>query len=233
MRIAVRIAGAVFGGLFVGALAKLLGVDAFNLEPIPAGLPSELLRQRPDVAAAAQRLEAARQRIGVARAEQFPRFSLTGSGGRQSGDLSDLVQTSQRFWLFGGSLTAPLFNAGALRANVRASWARYEQQAAQYEKTVLTAFKEVEAALIAYQKQQERFAFLQEERDAARDNAEAQEQRFVRGIGDYLAYLDAQRNLVRVETSVVSAQRALAASRLAVHRALGGAWINEDLAALE
>ena len=203
--------------------------DTFNLTPIPAGLPSDLLEQRPDVVAAAQRLEAARQRIGVARAERFPRFSLTGSGGTQSRELSDLVQTSQRFWIFGGSLVAPIFNAGALKANERAAWARYEQQAAQYEKTVLTAFKEVEATLIAYQKQQERYAFLQEEREAARDNAEAQERRFVRGIGDYLAFLDARRNLVRVETSVTAAQRALASARLAVHRALGGAWIDDDL----
>ena len=201
----------------------------FNLEPIPAGLPSDLLEQRPDVVAAAQRLEAARQAIGVARAERFPRFSLTGSGGTQSSELSDLVKTSQRFWLFGGSLVAPIFNAGALKANERAAWARYEQQAAIYEKTVLTAFKEVEAALIAYQKQQERYAFLQDELAAARDNAEAQERRFVRGIGDYLAYLDAQRNLVRVETSVTMARRALANARLAVHRALGGAWIDGDL----
>ena len=202
--------------------------QAFNLEPIPAGLPSELLQQRPDVVAAAQRLEAARQRIGVARAEQFPSFSLTGSGGTQSSALSDLVQTSQRLWLFGGSLTAPIFNGGAIRANIRASWARYEQQAATYEKTVLTAFKEVESALIAYQKQQEQYAFLQESLEAARDNAEAQEQRFIRGVGDYLAFLDARRNLVRIETSVTASQRALAAARLAVHRALGGAWIEEQ-----
>ncbi|MFQ5569745.1 MAG: efflux transporter outer membrane subunit [Rhodothermales bacterium] len=209
-------------------LAASAQATAFNLEPIPAGLPSDLLRQRPDVMAAAQRLEAARQRIGVARAEQFPQFSLTASGGTQSRELSDLVQTGQRFWLFGGSLTAPLFNAGALRANVRVAWARYEQQAARYEKTVLTAFKEVEVALMAYQKQQERYAFLQEELEAAWDNAEAQQRRFVRGIGDYLAYLDARRNLVRVQTSVASAQRALAGARLAVHRALGGAWIEDD-----
>ena len=201
--------------------------DAFNLTPIPAGLPSDLLEQRPDVVANAQRLEAARQAIGVARAERFPRFSLTGSGGTQSSELSDLVKTDQRFWLFGGSLVAPIFNAGALKANEQAAWARYEQQAAVYEKIVLTAFKEVKSALIAYQKQQERYAFLQEELEAARDNAEAQERRFVRGIGDYLAFLDARRNLVRVETSVTAARRALATARLAVHRALGGAWIVE------
>lgn len=201
--------------------------NAFNLEPIPAGLPSELLQQRPDVVAAAQRLEAARQRIGVARAEQFPAFSLTGSGGTQSGALSDLVQTSQRFWLFGGSLVAPIFNGGAIRANIRASWARYEQQEATYEKTVLTAFKEVESALIAYQKQQERYFFLKESLETAFDNAEAQKQRFLRGLGEYLVFLDARRNLLRVETSVKAAERALANARLAVHRALGGAWIEE------
>ena len=82
---------------------------AYALEEIPSGLPSDLLQDRPDVVAAFQRLEAARERIGVARAARFPSFSLTGTAGMQSSELSDIVQISQKFWLFGTGLTTPIF----------------------------------------------------------------------------------------------------------------------------
>lgn len=214
-------------GLFPAAAEALLGEmhPSLNPVPIPAGLPSTLLERRPDVMAAALRMEAQRQRIGVARADRFPRLSLTASGGTQSSELTDLVQTSQHFWTLGSNLVAPIFSAGALKANVEVAWARYEQSTAAYEKTVLTAFKEVEAALQAYQKEQERYAFLEEARANAEASAETQEQRYRRGVGDYLAFVDAQINLVRVQTTLVSAERALASARLAIHRALGGAWI--------
>ena len=164
----------------------------------------------------------------MARAERFPRFSLTGSAGTQSSTLSDLVDTSQKFWLFGGSLTAPLFNAGALRANARVAWAQYEQQAAVYEKTVLTAFNEVELALVSLQKEVERYGFLRGALSRAEESAEHQRTRYVRGIGDYLAYVDAQRNLIRVRSTLASSERSLAAARLAVHRSLGGEWIADS-----
>ena len=199
-----------------------------SLGTIPAGLPSELVRNRPDVAAAAYRLEAARQQVGATRAEQFPRFSLTGSAGTQSGTLEDLVDTSQRFWLFGGSLTAPIFNAGALRANVRVAWAQYEQQAAAYQKVVLTAFKEVETALTTVEKEVERYRFLREALVRAEESAANQERRYVRGIGDYLAFVDAQRNLIRVKSTIASSERSLAVARLNVHRSLGGQWVDAD-----
>lgn len=195
-------------------------------DPVPAGLPSDLLRERPDVLAAFDRLEAARERIGVARAAQFPSFSLTAAGGVQSSTLSDLVKTTQNFWLFGGGLTAPIFNAGAIGANIRASWARYVQQAAAAEKTLLTAFKEVESALIAYDKHAEQFRFLEASLQAARDNADAQERRYARGLGDYMAMLDARRNAIRSEIALTTSWRALVTTRVAVHRALGGAWLS-------
>ena len=222
-----------------GRLAVLLGSypqtarDMLSLKPdstvklgsIPAGLPSELLRQRPDLIAAEERLEAARQRIGIARAARFPRLALTAVGGTQSSDLANLVNTGQQFTNLAGSLTAPIFNAGALKANVGVAWAQYRQQAAIYEKAVLTAFKEVDAALVNFQKQKDRFSFLRNATSNARASVETQRDRYVRGIGDYLAYLDAQRNLVRVELSLATARRAVYDARLAVHRALGGAWI--------
>ena len=225
-----------------GRLALLLGrysvppgtvlvpevAHTYAQQEIPSGLPSDLLQDRPDVVAAFQRLEAARERIGVARAARFPSFSLTGAAGTQTSVLSDIAQTSQKFWLFGAGLTAPIFNAGTVRANVRAAWAQYEQLAAQYEKTVLTAFREVEVALVNYVKRKERHASLEASRGTAHESARNQERRYVRGVGDYVGFLDARRNLVRTEMALAASRRALADARLAVHRSLGGAWIQED-----
>jgi NodT family efflux transporter outer membrane factor (OMF) lipoprotein len=195
---------------------------------IPVGLPSDLLRQRPDIAASAARLESARQRIGVARAERFPSISLTASGGTQSSDLADLVNTSQNFWLFGGSLLAPVFNAGALNAGVRAAWARYEQAAAAYEKTVLTAFKEASSALVEHDAQLERLDAIRETLDSASASADSQLRRYRRGIGDYLALLDARINELRAQTNLSGALRAVIMARLGVHRALAGAWLPDS-----
>lgn len=195
---------------------------------IPVGLPSDLLRQRPDIAASSARLESARQRIGVARAERFPSISLTASGGTQSNDLADLVRTSQNFWLFGGSLLAPVFNAGALNAGVRAAWARYEQARAEYEKTVLTAFKEVSSALVEHKAQLLRLSAIREALDSAFASADSQLRRYLRGIGDYLALLDARINELRAQTNLSGALRAVIMARLGVHRALAGAWLPDS-----
>lgn len=220
----------ILTGAYPEAVEALLGdfrTASLNMDPIPAGLPSQLLQERPDVVAAAQRLEGARQRIGAAKAEQFPRIALTASGGVQSGDLSSLLNYDQRFMSFVASLTAPIFNGGRLKANVRVTEAQYEQIASAYEKAVLVAFKEVESSLVAYQKEQERYAFLLGELESAESSAETQQRRFVRGVGDYLAYLDARINLARVQSNVAGAERALATSRLTVHRALGGGWVTQ------
>jgi outer membrane protein TolC len=227
---------AVLLGTIPAEAERLLGdmrAATVELEQIPAGLPSDLLRERPDVWAAAQRLEAARQRVGIARADRFPRFSLTASGGTQSSELLDLVDVgNQSFFLFGGALVAPIFNAGALKAAEQAAWNRYEQAGASYEKTVLTAFKETGTALHTYEKEQERFGFLQEAEASAEASATTQQDRYVRGVGDYVALLDARRNLNRARLNRTASERALANARLAVHRALGGTWV-ENTTALE
>ncbi len=200
---------------------------AYSLEEIPSGLPSDLLQERPDVVAAFQRLEAARERIGVARTTQFPSFSLTGAAGTQSSKLSDLVQTSQNFWLLGTGLVAPIFNAGKIRANIRVAWAQYEQLALQYEKTVLMAFRDVEAALMHYGKLKERHNLLMAARSSAEDRARDEERRYLQGVGNYLAFLNARLNLVMSDLAIIESRRALTEARLAVHRSLGGAWIDD------
>jgi len=218
-------------GRFAGTDRALLPdtVDtALDLSPVPAGLPSDLLMQRPDVRAGALRLEAARQEIGVARAEMLPSLSLTGTGGTQSNGLADLVDVDQRFANFAAQLTAPLFQGGRLRANIDAAEARYRQQAADYEKTVLTAFREVKAALVADAKQRERLRTVQEQVASARASYQTQRDRYERGIGDVLALLDAEQGLLQAQTRLAAARLAAVNARLALHRALGGPWTEAE-----
>lgn len=225
-----------------GRLATLLGRFAgeqraflpdsmtipLDLSPVPAGLPSDLLMQRPDVRAAALRLEAARQEIGVARAEMLPSLSLTGQGGTQSSDLSSLLNLDQRFASFAAQLTAPLFQGGQLRANLDAAEARYEQRAASYQQTVLTAFREVKASLVAYDKQRERYREVQRQVETARNAVQTQRDRYERGIGDLLSLVDAERTLVQARSRLARVRVAVVNARLALHRALGGSWTDVE-----
>lgn len=223
---------AILLALFAGQERVLLDdtLDtSVDLSDVPAGLPSELLMQRPDVRAEAALLEAARYRIGVARANLLPSFSLTGQGGVQSSTLDDLINYDQRFTNLIASLTAPLFQGGRLWAEVDVSKTQYEQQVATYERTLLTAFKEVKASLVAYDKERRRYALVQGQLASAQASATNQQRRFERGIGDYLAFLDAQRNLIQVQTRLATARQAVVNARLALHRALGGRWTDDEL----
>ncbi len=217
-------------GRFAGQERALLPDSlsfALDLSPVPAGLPSDLLMRRPDVRAGARRLEAARQQIGVARAEMLPSLSLTGTGGTQSSALSSLIDLDQRFANFAAQLTAPLFQGGRLRANLDAAEARYQQQAATYQQTVLTAFREVKAALVAYEKQKQRLRDVRQQVATARDAYRTQRDRYEGGVGDVVALLDAERGLLQARTRRAAAQLAVVNARLALHRALGGTWTDD------
>jgi len=218
---------AVLVGRFAGEERALLddtAPDTLALDDVPAGLPSDLLMRRPDVMASASRLEATRQRIGVARAELLPSLSLTGTGGTQSSTLADLLNYDQRFTNLIGSLTAPLFQGGALWSQVDVSKARYEQQVASYEQTLLTAFQEVNASLVGDARERERYARIRDQLDAAEASAENQRRRYERGIGDYLVLLDAEQNLVQARQRFYDARLSLVNARLSLHQALGGSW---------
>lgn len=218
-------------GRFAGTAPDVLPDSlspSLNLSAVPAGLPANLLMQRPDVRAEALRLEAARRQIGVARAERLPSLSLTGTGGTQSSDLASLVDLDQRFANFAAQLTAPLFQGGRLQANIDAAEARYKQQAARYENTVLTAFREVTSALVAYDRQRERLQRVQEQVASARVSFETQRDRYERGLGDALSLLDAERGLAQAQTRLAAARTAAVNARLALHRALGGSWTDAD-----
>ena len=200
------------------------------LSPVPAGLPSTLLELRPDVYAAEQRMESARRRIGVARAAQFPNFSLTATGGTQTSDLSTIANLStQKFSTLTGSILAPIFQGGRLKADVEVARAQYDQLTATYEKIVLTAFKEVSSALQAFNKENERYQFLTDAAGSAAASSQAQQERYERGVGDYLAFIDARVNQLRTESALETARRSLVNARLSLHRAIGGGWAAAEL----
>ncbi|MGF1606463.1 MAG: efflux transporter outer membrane subunit [Rhodothalassiaceae bacterium] len=200
-------------------------------EPIPPGLPPALLIQRPDVRAAWLRLEAQRRDVGVQRAALFPQVTLSGGGGLQGGSPQGLVDPNSWFANFIGNLTAPLFTGGRIRGQIAAAEAGLAAQGAAYARTVLTAFEEVETALKDHETALRRYRLLKQESRTAEASADLQLRRYREGTGSYLGFLDARRNFLEARREVVQAERGLAEARLSVHRALGGAWVEEDLTA--
>lgn len=224
-------------GLLQLRLAKLLGryprtqaprsqpEDYYRkLAPVPAGLPSELLQQRPDIRAAEARLTAANARIGVAKANRFPRIDLTGSFGWSSDELSSLLGHDNYFWRASGGILYPLFDAGRLKAAQRAAEARYEQIVAEYADTVLEAFREVEAALVTRRKQIEQRQLVLNFLNEARATQRVAQNRYIRGLSSYLDVLDAQQTRFVAEEDLVLVDLAILNNRVALHRALGGGW---------
>ncbi len=191
---------------------------------IPAGLPSSLLQRRPDVVEAEQILQAASARIGIAKAAFFPTIKLTGTAGLATVDLGTLVNWQSRAWSVGPSIHVPVFEGGRNRANLKAAEARYEQSIAAYRGTILTAFREVEDALsdlatLASQSEAVNRALL-----AARDTAALENERYQKGLSNYLNVVDAQRVALEAERqdAQLSGQRAISTILLA--KALGGGW---------
>ena len=214
-------------GLEPGALLEELSAEA----PIPAtppevpiGLPAELLRRRPDVRRAEADLHAATARIGVATADLFPRFSLTGSFGTSGPHFGDLFDAQNRSWSFGPALRWPLFDAGRIRANIDVTYAVQEQALTAYRATVLTALQEVEGALVAYASEQRQREALSAAVAANRRAVELSTQLYARGQTDFLNVLSAQRALFGSEEALVQSEVTMATNLVALYRALGGGW---------
>jgi multidrug efflux system outer membrane protein len=191
---------------------------------VPVGLPSELLKRRPDVRRAEARLAAATARVGEARADFFPRFSLTGAAGRQSTQLHLLALGVGNVFSFGPSLSLPLFTAGRIRANVAVQEARVKQAVSVYRSTVLRALEETENALIAYSNEQERCERLQQVIRADRTALELAQEQYRAGLTDFLTVLDAERALSQNEDQLAQSQTAVVTRLISLYKALGGGW---------
>ena len=198
-------------------------------DPVPAGVPADLLLQRPDVRGAGHRLEAAGHAVEARRAELLPSLSLSGAIGLQSSRIAGLFNVRQWFTNLTANLLDPVFDGGRLRTRVALAEARFNELAAAYGRTVVTAVNEVEAALAGLENEGRRHSFLVSRRQEAEATVDLRSERYASGVGGYADFLDALRTLVDVESALASAGRDLALARLAVHRALGGAWVAPDL----
>jgi outer membrane protein, multidrug efflux system len=194
---------------------------------VPAGLPSDLLRRRPDIRQAEAQLHAATAQIGVAVADLFPKFSLTGSLNWQADKLSGLNNSAARVWSLGPSVNWPIFQGGSLEANVRVQEALRDQAYLTYRKTVLVALQDVENALVAYAKEWEHRKSLNDAVIANRKAVELSTQLYREGQTDFLNVLQAQRALYLSETAFVESDSSLGQNLIALYKALGGGWAEQ------
>jgi NodT family efflux transporter outer membrane factor (OMF) lipoprotein len=198
---------------------------------VPVGLPSDLLRQRPDIRQAERQLAAANARIGVATADLFPKFYLTGAAGLQSIDASDFFDGGSRFWSLGPSMNWPIFTAGRIRQNIKVQNARQEQALLAYEQTVLTSLEEAENGLVAFGKEQEHFQALTESEQANDRAAHLADERYRSGLVDFLDVLEAQRSLLVAQDELARSEQTLGQNLVRLYKALGGGWNNEEKSA--
>jgi multidrug efflux system outer membrane protein len=199
--------------------------DYFKLlSPVPPGLPSDLLLRRPDIRTAEARLRALNAQVGVAKASRFPRITLTGNFGYLGDELDRLFKPQSELWNLALGIVQPLFDAGKLKAGQRAAEARYQQGVAEYAKTVLTAFSDVEGALLTRREQLERRDHIVDFLEESRATQRVAENRYNRGLIDFLNVLEAQRTRFEAEESLVLVDLAIYTNRVTLHRALGGGW---------
>jgi outer membrane protein, multidrug efflux system len=194
---------------------------------VPAGLPSELLQRRPDILQAEQELAAATARIGVAKADRFPKITLTGILGVASPRLSNLFTPEAKFGAAGFDLTGPLFNAEALGFQQEVAEAQTKQALARYEQSVLVAFKEVEDALVAVQTARVQQQSQVEQVNALRSALRLATLRYRGGVTSYIDVLIAKRSLFDAELSLTETHRLHLVSIVQLYKALGGGWSPE------
>jgi multidrug efflux system outer membrane protein len=193
-------------------------------EPVPIGIPSTLLRQRPDIRAAELRLQALNEQIGAAKADRFPKITLTGSYGWNSDGKDRLFKSGSVIWNFARGVAQPLVDADRLKARQREVEAQYEQAVSDYANTILNAFAEVEGALLTRQKQLERrqreVVFLAE----ARATQRVAQNRYIKGLIQYLDVLEAQQTRFTAEDNLAQVDLNILTNRVSLHRAIGGSW---------
>jgi NodT family efflux transporter outer membrane factor (OMF) lipoprotein len=228
--------------LAIYTLSLLLGREPATLLPelvtdkpipptppeVPVGLPSELLRRRPDIRRVEAQIHAATARIGVATADLFPKFALTGSFGLSSSEFTKVTTWNSKYWSFGPAITWPVFAGGRIRWNIKVQEALQEQSLLSYEKTILTALKDVESVLVAYAKEQQRRQSLVEAVTKNRKAVDRAMQLYTVGRTDFLNVLIAQRSLFTSEDAWVQSTRTVDTNLIALYKALGGGWENKS-----
>ncbi|MCA9473857.1 MAG: efflux transporter outer membrane subunit [Nitrospirales bacterium] len=191
---------------------------------VPAGLPSELLQRRPDVLQAEQELAASTARIGMAKADRFPKVTLTGILGVASPQLSKLFESDSKFGAAGFNLAGPIFNAEALGFQQDVAEAQARQAIARYEQTILVAFQEVEDALVSVQTARRQRQAQVQQVEALRSALRLADFRYQGGVTSYVDVLIAKRSLFDAELALVETHRLELVSIVQLYKALGGGW---------
>lgn len=225
-------------------LAVLTGVLDLQLEtgdlrvlPVPptppAGLPSALLENRPDIRQAEQNLIAENAKIGIAKAEMYPTISLTGIFGGESLELGDILKTGARIWTFGLGLDLPIFDSGKRESRLEQATVRQKQALAQYQTAIQNAFREVNDALITRRLNTEREQALLQSETSAKKALTVAENRYKSGYSAYLEVLDAQRVHNDASLAVVQAKQATFLATVELFKVLGGDWRADTSAAAQ
>ncbi len=203
------------------AIDRGVVLDRLGVPAIPDGLPSDLLRRRPDVAQAEFQLAASDRNLAVARKRFLPQVRLTSAAGAA---FSTLLKDPITIWSLGGSILAPLFEGGRLTAQADAAGAQRDQAAFAYRRTALTAFREVEDALAAVSLDDRQLVFARSQRDALAEGLRLATNRYREGYSPYLEQLDAQRGLLGAELSLIQLRADALNARIQLFQAMGGGW---------
>lgn len=220
--------------VLLGKQSNALGAELMTSGPIPGiegglarvptGLPSDLLRRRPDIRRAERQLAAANARIGAATADLYPRLVLTGAGGFQSENSGDLLDHRSWFSSFGPGVQWPIFDAGRIRWNIEMQDARTQEALLAYRQTILTSLEEAENALSACNRQIARRRLLAEAEKSSSESVKLAGELYEKGLGSFLAVLDAQRSLYVQQDQLVQSDQTVIANLIALYKALGGGW---------
>jgi len=214
-------------GRHPGPIARGKSIYELKLPAVPAGIPSEVLENRPDVRQAEQNLVAANARIGAAKALYFPSISLTGALGTSSGQLSDLFKGPAGVWSYAGSLTGPIFAGGAISGQVRQAVAAREAALQTYANAIESAFADVENALAAKQKLGEQLEARMRLVKAAKEYERLANLQYGGGYAPYSTVLQAEEKLFPAQLDVVTARTGYFASLVTIYKAMGGGWVTE------
>lgn len=218
---------AILLGRNPGPIPRGKAITELTPPPVPAGVPSELLERRPDIAQAEQQLVAANAQIGAAKALYFPTISLTGALGTSSTDLGNLFNGSTRVWNFVGGVTGPIFQGGAIAGQVASAEAAQRAALASYERAVQHAFADVDQALAARIDVTEQVAAQQRLVKALGDYSELSRLLFDGGYAPYSTVLQAEQQLFPEELNLAAARGQALAAAIAIYRAMGGGWVEQ------
>jgi NodT family efflux transporter outer membrane factor (OMF) lipoprotein len=229
---------------FEDAIAVLVGKSApdfhiaareLAVQPptLNAGLPSDLLERRPDIAEAEREMAVANAQIGIAKAAYYPSFNLFANGGWQAADIAKLASIQSTFWAIGANVAESIFTGGARRAQVQFAQAGYDATVANYRGTVLQAFREVQDSLTGLTVLDQAFQSQQQAVDASRRNLDIATNRYKGGLVSYLDVVTAQQTLLTNEQELAILQGQKLVTSVLLVKALGGGWDASSLAAIQ